>query len=373
MSDKKLNRPQEPIPPYPYIQEEITYPNQADGIIISGTLTMPSTEGSFTTVILVSGMGPNDRDYTMLGHKPFFVLADYLTRQGIAVLRVDKRGVGKSTGTFGSFVTSQDLARDVLAGIDYLKTRKEIDPKRIGLIGHSEGGLIAAMVASQSPSVSFLILMAGAMATEVEQILAQVGMQLKADGASKALIDYDAKVREKLLHVVKGESDLDKAAIAMKAIMETYFATLPATIKTESELFMFAIKESNAESMIAFFNSPTYRYWLEHNSVFDLNILRMPVLAMNGDLDFVTASHIQLPIIKNALQHAGNRDITIVEMPKMNHWFQSCSTGAMSEYGTLEETISPIVIKQMADWIRIKFSTKNRMIDGDQGNTWSPF
>ncbi|MCL4380442.1 esterase FrsA [Candidatus Dependentiae bacterium] len=135
MSDKKLNCPQEPISPYPYLQKEIAYSNQVDGIIISGTLTIPSTESSFPTVILVSGIGPNDRDYTMLGHKPF-VLADYLTRQGIAMLRVAERGVGKSTGMFGSFVTSQDLARDVQSGIDYLKIRKEIDCKRIGLIGH---------------------------------------------------------------------------------------------------------------------------------------------------------------------------------------------------------------------------------------------
>lgn len=136
MSDKKLNRPQEPISPYPYLQKEITYSNQVDGIIISGTLTIPSTESSFPAVILVSGMRLNDRDYTMLGHKPFLVLTDYLTRQGIAVLRVAKRGISKSTGMFGFFVTSQDLARDVQSGIDYLKIRKEIDCKRIGLIGH---------------------------------------------------------------------------------------------------------------------------------------------------------------------------------------------------------------------------------------------
>lgn len=357
MSDKKLNRPQEPIPPYPYIQEEITYSNQIDGIIISGTLTIPSTEGCFPAVILVSGMGPNDRDYTMLGHKPFLVLADYLTRQGIAVLRVDKRGVGKSTGTFNTTVTSKDLARDVQAGLDYLKTRKEINSNRIGLIGHSEGGLIAAMVASQS-SVAFLILLAGAMVTGIGQVLTQVGMQLKADGASKELIDHDSKIREKVLSVAKDESDSDKAAVLMRTIMTAYFAALPVAIKAESEQFMFAIKESNAEGMIAFFNSPTYRYWLGHNSVADLSTLRMPVLAINGDLDFVTMSRIQLPVIKKALQSAGNRDVTIVEMPKMNHWFQSCLTGAMNEYGALQETISPLVLRQIADWIAIRSSVK---------------
>ncbi|HEV2601766.1 MAG TPA: alpha/beta fold hydrolase [Candidatus Babeliales bacterium] len=358
MSDKKFNRPQQPTPPYPYIQEEIAYPNQTDGITISGTLAMPNTVGAFPAVMLVSGMGPNDRNYSMLGHQPFLVLADYLTRHGIAVLRVDKRGVGKSTGAFGPFVTSKDLARDVQSGIDYLTTRKEIDRNAIGLIGHSEGGLIAAMVARQSQSVSFLILMAGAMVTGVEQVLTQVGMQLKADGASKELIDYDAQVREKLLRVVKQESDADTAAAAMRSIMAAYFASLPVTVKAETEKLLFAIKESNAEDMIAFFNSPTYRYWLGHDCVSDLSAVHVPVLAMNGDLDFITVSSIQLPIIKKALDSAGNRDATIVDLPKMNHWFQSCSTGAMSEYGILQETISPIVLGLIADWIRIRFVIK---------------
>ena len=359
MSDKKLNRPQEPISPYPYIQEEVSYSNQADGITIAGKLTMPSRLGNFPVVLLVSGMGPNDRDYTMLGHKPFLVLADYLTRQGIAVLRVDKRGVGKSTGAFGAFVTSQDLARDVQAGIDYLKTRKEIDPNCIGLIGHSEGGMIATMVASQSPSVTFVILMAGVMTTAIEYVLEQVALQLKADGATKELIEHDTKVRKELLLAVKEQSDPDKAAAAMRAIMAAYFAALPATIKAESEQLIFAIKESNAEGMISFFNSAAYRYWLGHNPAKDLVILRVPVLAMNGDLDFVTVSRIHLPIIRKTLQQAGNRDVTIVEMAKMNHWFQSCATGAMIEYGALQETISPIVLKQIADWINTRFGNKN--------------
>jgi uncharacterized protein len=338
---------------------EVTFPNYVDGITIAGTLSLPDKKGPFLSVLLVSGMGPNDRDYTMLGHKLFLDLSNYLTRAGIAVLRVDKRGVGASTGTFDATVTSQDLSRDVEAGIAYLKTRKEIDSKRIGLIGHSEGGMIAARVASQSPDVAFLVMMAGVFTTSIEHVIEQVSMQLKADGASDALIAHDAIVRKKLLTVAKTEPDTDKAAEAMREIMAEYFAQLPKDQKAEAEKIVFAIKESKAEMMIAFFSSPSYRYWLGYEPVTALSRIGQPVLAINGDLDFVTVSKIQLPIISNALNVAGNTDVTIKDMPGMNHWLQQCSTGAMAEYGSLKESIAPAAMQLMADWINTRFSDKN--------------
>jgi len=156
----EIYRPQEPKKPYPYLEEEVFYENKEAKITLAGTLTLPSQEGLFPVVLLITGSGPQDRDEAIAGHRPFLVLADYLTRQGIAVLRVDDRGVGRSTGDF-SPATSEDFASDVLAGIAYLKTRKEINPKKIGLIGHSEGGIIAPMVAVKSPDVAFIVLMAG--------------------------------------------------------------------------------------------------------------------------------------------------------------------------------------------------------------------
>ncbi len=345
------SRPQKPKLPFPYHEEEVSYENKADGITISGTLTIPSKEEKFPVMFLVSGMGPNDRNYTMLGHEPFLVLSDYLTRLGIAVLRVDKRGVGKSTGTFDTAVTSKDLAGDVVAGIEYLKTRKEINVKQIGLIGHSEGGMIASMVAASSKDIAFLILMAGAIATTVDDVIRQVAMQLRADGATDEMITEDSKVRKQLLSVVRQKENFQVAESKMREIITSYFEELSATLREESERLFFAIQEPKADAIISFFNSPTYRYWLSHNSVSILKQITIPVLAINGDLDFITSSKITLPIVSKALNVAGNRDFVILEMPKLNHWFQNCKSGSIAEYGALEETISPKALQVISDWI----------------------
>ena len=154
-----IHRKQDPIKPYPYTEEEVVYENKEAGIKLAGTLTLPQSGGPFPAVILITGSGPQNRNEEIMGHRPFLVLSDYLTRRGIAVLRVDDRGIGGSTGNF-SQATTEDFAGDVLTGIEFLKNRKEIDPSRIGLIGHSEGGLIAPMVAVKSPDIAFIVLMA---------------------------------------------------------------------------------------------------------------------------------------------------------------------------------------------------------------------
>jgi len=183
----EVRRPQEPKKPYPYKEEEVVYENKEAGITLAGTLTLPRQECPFPAVLLISGSGPQDRNETLLGHRPFLVLADYLTRRGIAVLRVDDRGVGESTGNI-SQATSEDFATDVLAGIEYLKNRKEINPMQIGLIGHSEGGFIAPMVAVQSPDVAFIVLMAGTGLTGEEILYLQGELMARAEGASEEAI-----------------------------------------------------------------------------------------------------------------------------------------------------------------------------------------
>ncbi len=353
---QKPNRPQTPMPPFPYHEEEVHYENKVEGITISGTLTLPDKEGKFPAVFLVSGMGPNDRNYTMLDHEFFLVLADYLTRSGIGVLRVDKRGVGKSTGTFDATITSEDLARDVQAGIEYLKTRNEINPDQIGLIGHSEGAMIASMVATEYDDITFLVLMAGVATTSIESVIQQVAMQLRADGATKQMIAADSKVRKQLLAAIMQEANPQVAGSKMREIVASYMGGLPKTLREESERFVFTIKESKADEMISFFNSPCYRFWLGYNPITALQRITIPVLVLNGDLDFVTSSKIQLPIISQALRDANNDNVTVVEIPKANHWFQTCKTGSMAEYGALEETISPDVLKLISDWILQRIS-----------------
>lgn len=286
MNHNEHNRPQEPKQPYPYHEEEVTFKNTTANITLAGTLTMPRGHGPFLAVLLISGMGPNERDYAMMGHKLFLVLADHLTRHGIAVLRYDKRGVGKSTGTFDTTITSKNFAEDALAGINYLTTRKEINAKHIGVIGHSEGGLIASMVAAQSPEIAFVVLMAPAIAMSIDDIIEHVALQLRADGASKELIALDGPMRRQMLNIAINEPDYAQAAQQMHTVIAQYLKALPEEI--EAEKFHFAIAKSNAEAVISLFNSPWYRYLLASNPITLLKQIAVPVLAINGSHDFIT-------------------------------------------------------------------------------------
>ncbi|MBE9592326.1 MAG: alpha/beta fold hydrolase, partial [Proteobacteria bacterium] len=206
----EILRPQEPKKPYPYIEKKVAYTNLKAGVKLVGTLTLPSDTGVFPAVVLITGSGPHDRDETIYGHHPFLILADYLTRQGIAVLRVDDRGVGESTGDF-SQATSEDFASDVLAGIEYLKTRKEINPEQIGLIGHSEGGLIAPMVAVKSPDVAFIVLMAGTGLIGEEILYLQGALMYRAMGVSEEDITKNRQFNERIFSVLKEEDDSENA------------------------------------------------------------------------------------------------------------------------------------------------------------------
>lgn len=342
-----------------YTQEEVYFENKNNNIVLSGTLTLPDKKAPFPAVILISGMGPNDRDYTMADHKLFLVLADYLTRHGIAVLRYDKRGVGKSTGTFNTSLTSKDFANDVLAAIGYIKKRKEIDPKKIGLIGHSEGGMIAPMVAEKSTDIAFIILLAGALATSIDSNIAHVSMQLRADGATEDMIAIDQKIRRMLLEIIMHEDDHAIAAEKLHQAIENYLNNLTQVQVHETEKLPFAIKKTNAEDIIAIFNSPWYRYFLSYNPISTLQKITIPVLAINGDRDFISSPDIILPIVSQALQKASNTNYKIIKLPNLNHWLQTCKTGALAEYGTSEETMAPQVLQIITQWIKDQTNNKN--------------
>lgn len=332
--------------------EEVNFVNKAAGITLAGTLTIPQSDKPVPAVLLISGMGPNDRDYTMFsGHKLFAVLAEHLVHHGIAVLRYDKRGVGKSTGTFDTNLTSKDLAGDALAGIAYLKTRPEINVGQIGLIGHSEGGLIASMIAAQSPDIAFVILMAAAVATSIDNVVEHLALQLRADGASEQFVALDGVMHKQVLAIAVRETDHDKAAQQMHAVITQYLQTLPEAQRLESEKLLFAINKSNVDDSIAMFNSPWYRYYLTCDPVAVLKKIKVPVLVLNGTLDFIASSRIVLPLIEQALRAAENRDYTTLELPQLNHWLQTCKTGALAEYGSTKEAISPIALNAMSEWI----------------------
>jgi pimeloyl-ACP methyl ester carboxylesterase len=343
---------QEPKPPFPYHVKEVAFENKAAGITLAGTFTVPSDGGPFPAVMLISGMGPYDRDATTeTGKKAFLVLADYLTRRGIAVLRVDKRGIGKSTGTYDLNVTSQDLADDVLAGVMYLKSRTEINPHKIGLIGHSEGGMIAPMVAARSSDVAFLVSLAGVASTGISALEKQTELQLRADGASEELIKRNVAVRPQLFFMAQHEPDLEKADKLVYDAMMEYWDALPLHLQQESLLYHFAITDENALHCTAMINSPWYRFFLAHNPAKTLEQIKIPVLALNGSRDFIITADDSLPIIAAALEKAGNTDYETVELPGLNHRFQHCVTGSLAELATIDETIASEVLDVISAWI----------------------
>jgi uncharacterized protein len=339
------NRPQEPKPPFPYDAREVTYVNQDAGDTLAGTLTLPRAGGPVPVALLITGSGPQDRDEALMGHKPFFVLADYLTRRGIAVLRVDDRGVGKSTGKFKK-ATSLDFLSDVLAGVAYLKTLKEIDPHKIGLIGHSEGGMIAPMAAVKSSDVAFIVLMAGPGIPGDELLLSQQALIEKAEGLSDDKIAQNERIQKQVLAVAKSSLDSAAAATKMRQIITDAAAQMSDSEKTELAYTPELIEVGVQQTV-----SPWFRYFLAYDPRPTLEKVKCPVLAINGEKDLQVPPKEDLPAIAAALKKGGNEDATTKVLPGLNHLFQTAGTGSPSEYMKIEETISPAALSTMGDWI----------------------
>jgi pimeloyl-ACP methyl ester carboxylesterase len=339
------NRPQEPKKPYPNIEEEVGYANAtAAGVTLAGTLTLPAGKGPFPAVLLISGSGQQDRDETVMGHKPFWVLADYLTRKGIAVLRVDDRGVGGSKGDAKS-ATSLDFAGDALAGVAYLKGRKEIATNRIGLIGHSEGGLIAPMVAVDNPKdVAFIVLMAGPGLTGEEIILRQGRLINKANGASDAAIACDNALQEKIFRILREEKDAAKAEAGLRQAMAEAVAQMSAE---EQKNFPPAAREASLKAVM----SPWFRFFLSYDPRPTLSRVSCPVLAIIGEKDLQVPAEENLQTIAAALRDGNNKDATVRQLPGLNHLFQTAGSGSPAEYSKIEETIAPAALQLIGDWI----------------------
>jgi len=349
----KLQRPQEPKRPYPYRDEEVTYPNTRDGITLAGTLTMPGAGAPFPAVILISGSGQQDRDESVFGHRPFLVLADYLTRRGIAVLRVDDRGVGGSQGDAAQ-ATSADFARDVLAGVAYLKTRQEIDPTRIGLIGHSEGGLIAPLVATQARDVAFIVLLAGTGVPGDVIIEKQIANLLQTGGADQTAIDAALAAQRRVYEIVKNEADPNRAKEKVRAIVQESLAKLDEKQKEA----LRGMESHYLDAQVQAATSPWFRFFITHDPKTVLRRVRCPVLALNGELDKQVLSQDNLPAIEQALREGGNTRVTIRELPGLNHLFQTAKTGNVDEYARIEETMSPRALETVAQWIEAQTGRK---------------
>ena len=340
-----LSRKQDPVKPYPYVEEEVVYENKEAGVKLAGTLTFPHTEGQYPAVMLITGSGPQNRDEEIFGHRPFLVLSDYLTRKGIAVLRVDDRGVGGSTGN-SSQVTTEDFAGDVLAGIEYLKSRKEIDPTRIGLIGHSEGGIIAPIVAARSPDVAFIVMMAGTGLTGEEILYMQSDLISRAEGVNNETIARNNEEMRKIYSIVKQEQNNTVAEEEISKILKAEMANV-----SEAEKKYSGYSEANLDSQIEAILSPWMRFFLTYDPKPTLMKVKCPVLAINGEKDLQVPPDENLRAIDYALITGGNKDYTIKEMPGLNHLFQTAQTGSPTEYAKIEETISPAALEFIGNWI----------------------
>jgi pimeloyl-ACP methyl ester carboxylesterase len=335
-------RPQEPVKPYPYYEEEVVFKNNEANITLAGTLTLPNKNGKFPVVILITGSGPQDRDESFMGHKPFLVLSDYLTRQGFGVLRFDDRGHGESTGNFGN-ATTEDFSKDVLSAIAYLKTRNDVDIKNIGLMGHSEGGIIAPLAANNSKDVAFMVLLAstGISGTELSVMQSKTLREFPV----KDEVAYEKNTRKAIAIVTSNKSDLE-----IKNELTTHYNTFIRPILTSLNV---PEKNINAfiESQLKTSLKPWSRYFLQYNPADEIEKLQIPVLSLNGSKDTQVNAKINQEGIRNALIKGKNKDYKIVELENLNHFFQECETGKMDEYRKIEQTFSPTALNEIKNWV----------------------
>jgi hypothetical protein len=341
----RLNRPQHPVPPFPYRTEEVKFRNDAGSIVLAGTLTLPEGEGPFPAAILITGSGAQNRDEELLGHKPFAVIADHLTRNGIAVLRYDDRGVGQSEGDY-SKATSADLATDANAAFLFLAARKDISKSDIGFIGHSEGGLIAPIVASQNNDVAWIISLAGPGVTG-EQVITKQSEEISlAMGNTAEDVASAAKINKKLYAVLKKTTDNAAAEEKMVKVLTKELKKLKVSeeiIKERVNNLRLTFGESSYTWFRFFLFTDPAQYWMK---------VKNPVLVLNGEKDLQVNAAINTAAISEALKSGGNNSFEVKIFPGLNHLFQHCETGLVGEYGTIEETMSPEVLATMAVWIR---------------------
>jgi dienelactone hydrolase len=323
------SRPQTPQKPYPYREVEVAYDNPGHAHL-TGTLTLPQGDGPFPAALLIPGSGLHDRDATLFGHKPFLVIADALTRQGIAVLRVDERMVGGSTGDVKG-ATLQDFADDAAAGVAYLRTRPDIDPKKVGLIGHSQGGMTAPLIAAQDRSIAFMVILAGPAIPTDQLLLKQQSLIAAVMGAPQDQIKQSQTLNRQVYQAIETNS--------------------PEVAKTEAlRLYKAAgLPEAKAAAAVSEVNSPFFRSLFAYNPQKTLAQVTCPVLALDGSLDLQVPAKENIAALKAGL--SGDHDVTIEELPGLNHLFQAAKTGAPSEYAKITQTFDPAALLLMTDWV----------------------
>lgn len=341
------NRPQRPRGPYPYDREKVTFENTADSLTLAGTLTIPKSPGKHPAVVLISGSGPQDRDETLMEHKPFLVLADYLSRRGIAVLRYDDRGFGESTGKF-SGATTADFAKDASAAVEFLKSHDRIDANQVGLAGHSEGGLIAPIVCQLRDDVAFVVLMAATGVDGATIITSQTEAMLRVEltkPEEQVELETGLKINKLVIdQALKGDLNFEDPEFA-KQLEEI----LQALSEEEIEAARMGLKAAKKR-----FEDEWIKFFIKYDPRPALSDISCPVLAIIGSKDLQVLPDLNMPEIKKALEAGGNKDFELVTIDGLNHLFQECETGSMNEYISIQETWNPKALKSIGDWIEAR-------------------
>lgn len=339
--DEPTRRPQDPRPPFPYSSEEVRIP--AGDVTLAGTLTIPPGDGPFTGVILLTGSGPQNRDQEIMDHRPFAVWADALTRAGFAVLRCDDRGIGGSTGDFAS-ATLREFADDAEACWRWLSARDHV--KRVGLMGHSEGAIVAAHVAARNERVAFVVMIAGPGLTGRGTLLAQNRALMLAAGLNDEQAEAVVLAAGNLFDALEQDLPQEELLARVKTLILTQSSTNPLPDEALHEMARASLRQ---------IQTPWFRTFLTHDPAADLRRLSVPVLALFGSLDLQVVPAVEMPPMEAALRTAPTTDVTARVFEGLNHLMQPARRGTIDEYSAIDTTVSPEVLRTVSDWLSERF------------------
>jgi len=349
--DAGPKRPQNPKPPFNYTSEDILYYNADSSIRYGATITIPKGDGPFPAVLLITGSGQQNRDEELLGHKPFAVIADHLTNNGYVVLRVDDRGMGQTTGEV-HHATTRDFADDATVSFNYLLSRKEVDKKKAGLLGHSEGGMIAEMMAAENKHIDFIIMMAGPGEKLSQAMIEQNEALLQSKGISQRSIDKYIVLYKEMVNTAISTADSDRLRTAITEEVKDWKYKTPDSIVVAITGIHDETSEAAYIDLIAkLFAHPWWHYFLSYDPVPDIEKISCKVLALNGDKDIQVVPKTNLQGLREALAKSKSKDYEVKLMPGLNHLFQTCHTCTFPEYQQLEETVAPVALQTMSDWL----------------------
>lgn len=332
--EQKKIRPQDPLPPFNYQIEEVTFVNEKEGNTLAGTLTIPEGDGTFPAMVLVSGSGQQNRDEELMNHRPFWVIADYCARHGVAVLRYDDRGMGGSNGEVKN-ATSMDFSYDAEAAFDFLRKQKHIDASKVGILGHSEGGVINFMVSARRPEVAFLVSLAGPAVNGIEVLKEQQAAILRASGMSEEMVQFSGNANAQMFDIIEVSSSREEADSLLRQLLKGW-----------------GYKEELTEQTVGQMASPWMYYFLKYDPTEAIVKTSCPALLLNGSKDLQVLASQNLPGYEKIIVEHGKTNLTWRELPDLNHLFQHCETGSPNEYFEIEETISPEVLEMIVEFVK---------------------